>query len=387
MAKTNATGSNNRIEAAKKAFIEQFKLLLSAVQTNVDANAIHHIITDVHTKAIKFFTFFEKSIAEQGLKRADTDENTINAKIDEAVKISNTILKYWKLLRLLGNTYDIRVPEPSERAHSALQAFLKTYNEEKAKELHVEFRKENLPTYGFESSRKIVDITEKQQITYGILAGTVFLIALLVIILLVKCPTETQDNIFTTISALAAASFFAAIIAFLNISYCQVITAGGALAIFMAAFLLKPAQLSMFTSCNASISGRVYYGEKPQPNVEIQLLKQNLLTNSDGFGDFSLPIDYYTVDPVMQIQLRKTDLGIDTIIGLSKSEIRKSLDISVTQHCVTCVQKDSSEVVIDKSQACSGSNDYIREYIEDYTRIGAEQGRAVDCQVRQFVKR
>ncbi len=183
--------------------------------------------------------------------------------------------------------------------------------------------------HGFEAAIESGQ-TNKQQIRFGIIMGTVLLFVLLIIGLFVECPTQNQNRIFTTVLALAAAAFSAAIPGFIKVQYKKAITATGAIAVFVIVFIFRPAELSDFRSCLDSISGTVYINGRPSSLVEVDLFKLSQSTETNASGYFSLPVNLSAVEDGLQIQFRNSESGIDTIIVIEKSELKKSLDIYLT---------------------------------------------------------
>lgn len=380
MAKKTISDFEDSIADAKAKFFESFKEMLDLVKsTDATSQLVQDKLTELHSKGVYFFNLFGRSLNEYGLEYFAHNQNIRNSKIDDAINISNTIIKYWKLLNSLKRKYNILIPKPSERAYGSIQLFLQTFEKNKAKELKIKYQEANLPISGFESSRKFIDMTKKRQITYGIIVGTIFLVALLIIGIIIECPTNSQNRIFTTILALAAASFSATIPGFINVKYRELITASGALAVFVIIFLLKPADLSDFKSCQQNISGTVYFGENPIESVELMFIKQNKSTKTDNFGNFNLPFDASSINEELKIKLYNKEIQLDTIITFNKKEITESIDIYTKKHCVHCVQKDSSEKTILSKTKCSASNKYISNYILGFTKAGNEQGRIVEC--------
>lgn len=380
MANQSISDFEDKIASAKEEFFESFKEMLELVKSpEVTTQLVQEKLTELHAKGVTFFSLFGRSLNEYGLDNFATNPNIRNSKIDDAIHVSNTILKYWSLLNSLKEKYDILIPKPSERAYGSIQLFLKTFEKEKSKELELKFQEANLPVSGFVSSRKFIDMTKKQQITYGIIVGTIFLVALLVIGIVIDCPTNFQNRMFTTILALSAASFSAAIPGFINVKYREVITASGALAVFAIVFLMKPADLSDFKSCQENVSGTVYFGENPLESVNLMFIKQNKSTMTDNFGNFNIPLDVSAVEETIKIKLYKEDIQLDTVMTFAKTDILKSMDIFAKKYCVLCVQKDSTGSVLLNKRKCSASTSYLSDYIEGFLNAGSMQGRLVEC--------
>lgn len=376
------TDFENSIASAKDEFFEQFKIMLDLVKDEeTTSEQVRDCLTDLHNKGANYFNLFGRSITEYGLENYKLNVNIRNSKIDDSINISNTIVKYWGLLKSLKEKYEISAPKPGERAYSSIQLFLKTYESAKANELKLKFLEVNLPVSGFDSKRKFIDMTKKQQVTFSVVAGLVLLIGLAVIALIVECPTIFQDNIFKTILALAAAAFAAAIPGLINVKYREAITASGALAVFVIVFLFKPAEISDFNPCPIqSISGTVYFGENPQQSVELRFLKLNQSTMTDNFGTFNLRVDFSRIDDVLKVQLKYEEHRIDTLISLNKSELLNSLDLYVRAFCVKCIARDQGGTVVNVKNKCSADEDYIKGYTTAFINASEEQGRTANCE-------
>lgn len=382
MTKDSITDFEDAINKAKEEFLEAFKTASAQIQSNqLTHQDLTQQVTNLHGYAVRFFNLFGRSINEYNNKAFHYNTNIRNSKLDDAINISNTIVKYWGLLQLIHVKYGILIPKPSERAYYTIQLFIKKFDEAKAEELKKKFEQAGLPINGFESKRKFTDMSKKQQIKYGIIVGTVFLVALLIISLIVKCPTSAQDRIFTTILALAAAAFSAAIPGFINVKYREMITASGALAVFVIVFLVKPAQLSDFKSCVENIKGTVYYGDSPAESIDIMFIKQSVSTKTDNFGNFNAPVNLSSVEGAFKIRLVNANIQLDTIVNFEKANIGSSLDIMLKQYCVHCTQNDEYGKLVKSDQKCSASYTYISRFIEGYTKAAQDQGRTAQCKL------
>jgi hypothetical protein len=384
VSKANITEFEDAIVVAKQEFSEKFKDMLTLVKNpQVNESLIQEALNELHSKAVNYFDLFGRSITEYGLENFKLDKNIRDSKCNDAVNIANSIIKYWKLLSKINKNFNIIPPKASERAYSTIQLFIKTFDSEKAEELKTEFQSAGLPIHGFESNQTFFDMTKKQQITYGVIVGTLFLIALLVIVMNIDCPTEAQSNVFTTILALSAAAFSTVIPGSIDMKYRNIVTAGGSLAVFVLVFLFKPATLSDFAHCTKTISGTIYLGSKPQSSVELKFLKLNQSTITDNFGSFNLRTDLSNIDDTLYIQLKNEDLKIDTIVSIEKSKLSTSLDIYLQEFCVLCVMKNNMGSVIRSIQRCSPSKEFITQFIQGYSHAGREQGLVVECNQNQ----
>ncbi|MEZ4874757.1 MAG: hypothetical protein R2793_04735 [Flavobacteriaceae bacterium] len=207
MKKDHITDFEDAIAQAKQEFSEEFKQLLQLVkQPSATQEQVQEAVTELHQKGVAFVDLFSRSLNEYGTQQFKHNPNIRNSKRDDAVNLSNTLLKYWKLIRSLQGDFDILPPKPSERAYSSIQSFLKTFDTEAAQKLQPQFEALQLPTYGFKTKKPFIDMTKKQQVTFGALTGLALLLILLVIALVVECPTNFQNNIFIIILSLAGST-------------------------------------------------------------------------------------------------------------------------------------------------------------------------------------
>lgn len=381
MTKKTISEFEDQISKAKDEFFGHFRIMLSIVEENDPKSSdVRKELTELHKKGVDYFNLFERSISEY-FGVTGIDENIRNTKVDDAIGIANTIINYWTLLKSLEEKFKIRIPQPSERAYSKIQKFIKGFDPERAQTLKEKFLKAQLPTHGFTIHTPPPN-PDKKQVTFGIISGFSLLIVLLIIGIIIDCPTQSQNDLFKTILALAAASFAAAIPGLIKVRYREIITASGALAVFVIVFLFKPAEISDFKECQENINGTVYFGTSPVESIDIYFLKQYKSTKTDNFGNFSLPFDFSSVDEVVKIQLKNSELALDTIVSIQKSELRKTIDIYIKKYCVKCIQIDSLENVVSTKSKCSASHESISDYIDVFTRAGKDQGLTTRCEIK-----
>ncbi len=389
MSKENISNFEDDIANAKFEFRKHLRSTLELSNTSPTPKQIRDKLTDLHFKAVDFFNIFGRSTTEYRLNKFSATDEIILSKIDDAINVSNTIIKYWKLLIYLSEKHKIKIPKPAERSYSNIQRFIKEFEPEKAFELKAKFEEIGLPTKGFKNNNKLtvrdMKIDRAKQIKYSFGAGILLIVALLIITILIECPTESQNFTFRVVLALAAASFSAIIPGLIDIKYREIITASGALAVFVIVFMLKPAQLTDFKSCQEEISGIkdisgiVYFGKSPASSIKMRFLKQNKITNTNDLGNFRIRIDTSTIDENLDIQLLSKELHIDTIINFKKSSIEKSLDIFIPMYCLQCIQRDSTNIIVNRKQTCGGSQNYIKKYIQGFTDAGNERNLDVKC--------
>ncbi len=87
--------------------------------------------------------------------------------------------------------------------------------------------------------------SQKIQTVLGFLFGVIFVSAILVIALFVPFPSDFQYQVFRIVLALAAGGVGAVIPGILNVNIPKLVTAGGALAVFVVVYFYSPAQLAV----------------------------------------------------------------------------------------------------------------------------------------------
>ncbi len=84
--------------------------------------------------------------------------------------------------------------------------------------------------------------------------GVVFIVVILVIALFIPCPTTNQAMTFRIVLAIAVAGVAAMIPGFFKFKYKQLVSAGGALAVFGFTYLFNPATLVTQDDCGKPFS-------------------------------------------------------------------------------------------------------------------------------------
>ena len=155
---------SNEISKAKENFrIQEKEILILVRNINSTEIDIQDKLTELHSTAVKYFGLVEQSISQFSFFKYLFNKNIKNAKLDEAITVANTIIKYWKLIDTLNNKFsNITKIKVSEKAYYTIQSYIATYeNKENVLELKEKFNITNLPIDGF----KREFMTRKQQIT------------------------------------------------------------------------------------------------------------------------------------------------------------------------------------------------------------------------------
>jgi hypothetical protein len=373
----------DEIDKAKEKFRRSLNDLLSSIRTaSSPFDELTESLTAAHAAAVAFFNLFERSINEFGLDTFKLNEDTRIAKSEDAVAIAEEIVNYWNVLNGIRQSFNgLIVPEPTKMAYSSIQRVIaNSADKTTIDELKTKFIKAKLPVGGFAQRHSVM--TKKQQVTYSTIAGTIFIIVLLAIAILIDCPTEAQARIFNVVLALAAASFAAAIPGFIQVQYNNVITAGGALAVFVIVFVLKPADLSDLSSCQKYLEGNVMYGSSGLSDANINLVKQNQYTTTNGSGNFALQVDFGSIDNELKVNLKKDSIQLDTTFSIKREELQ-NIEITVKQYCAECEHTNSSGEIVRQKRKCSTSKKYIQNYIKGFTKAGDEQHLTTNCKTTQ----
>tara|TARA_R110000796_G_scaffold185330_2_gene302112 strand:- start:200856 stop:201641 length:786 start_codon:yes stop_codon:yes gene_type:complete len=246
-------------------------------------------------------------------------------------------------------------------------------------------------------------MTKKQQVKFGAISGLI-LIAIYLFLSLekFKCPTENQYLALKVLIALGAASFATIIPGFIEVRYRNLITASGAIAVFVIVLIINPKPISSYTGCNEStnITGNIFLDDRPFAMAEVYLIELNspkIYSNDNGHFDYqyneSLNFDTLT------IRIKSDALKIDTsIISVDHNRFlrfrlsSKTNNISTVnpntsnsnssqlrEFCIECTAKDSLERVVNFKEKCDSDSLFLTNYISGFTKASVEQDRTVNC--------
>jgi hypothetical protein len=90
-----------------------------------------------------------------------------------------------------------------------------------------------------------MDTSQKIQAGLGFAFGVIFVSVILTIAVFIPLPSDFQYQVFRIVLALAAGGVGAVIPGSLNVNIPKVLTAGGALAVFVVVYFYSPAQLAV----------------------------------------------------------------------------------------------------------------------------------------------
>ncbi|MCM5529628.1 hypothetical protein [Parasegetibacter sp. NRK P23] len=154
---------------------------------------------------------------------------------------------------------------------------------------------------------------------YSIIAGTVFLLLLLAVIILIPCPTGPQLNFFRIFIAIAAGAFAATIPGKITVTN-KFIVATSAIGVFVLVYLVNPAGWSTGDDCKVRmLKATVYVDEQPAAGVEITIPDLGQQFKTDDFGN--VRIDYAGAQVTFPLRLIfRYKSAVDTTILLDQPE-------------------------------------------------------------------
>lgn len=219
-------------------------------------------------------------------------------------------------------------------------------------------------------------MNRKQLTTFGLIAGTLFLIGLLAIAYKVQCPSDLMRSIFPVIMALAGAGFAIALPGVLKIGS-QSTSAVGAMAVFLILLQWPPTQLEADSKgCDPQMEGLITFQEKALAGVTISLQGSDQSTTSDRHGMFSFKTSTVTVIDSLRLQLSLNDIQLDSVFTVAYS---KDIVIKVPSYCANCEHFDQTDKLVRSRVNCSASAFYSEQYVAGFTQAGKEQGLRVNC--------
>ena len=246
-------------------------------------------------------------------------------------------------------------------------------------------------------------MTKRQQIKYGILLGLILIMIYLGLSLFIfECPTENQYVALRLLIALGAAAFASIIPGFIELKYRKLITASGAIAVFIILLIINPEPISSYTSCNESINirGNIFLNHRPFEMAEVYLIEldsRKIYSNDNGNFTYeykgTLDFDELTV------RIKSDILKIDT--SIVSTNYRKFMKFKIhTQHldmstlsqrpiddgvmaledlCIECTAKDVQGEIVNFKKKCDNDSLYLKNYINGFTKASIEQNRTVNC--------
>jgi hypothetical protein len=285
-------------------------------------------------------------------------------------------------------------------------------------------------------------MTKRQQITFGLITGVIFILLYLFLALfLFSCPTENQAFALLVLISLGAAGFASAIAGSLNISHAG-ITAGGPIAMFVIVFLINPPALTSQDDdgCGKTINVTVYLDNLPFEFAKVSILEQEKENYTNSFGKASFKMGSPLPD-LISVRIKSDAMTVDTVcmglplddqisvrvkrrrVVIASAEVPKSAQqtksnvrnvnpnsvkpniakiaptdtvtikstapktpergiikiAAIKNYCVTCTAFDKTSKVVNTKNKCNNDSLYIVNYILGFTNASNEQGRQAEC--------
>ncbi|XOV68955.1 MAG: hypothetical protein ACFHU9_07170 [Fluviicola sp.] len=188
----------------------------------------------------------------------------------------------------------------------------------------------------------------KQFIIAGII-GVLFVVTLLIIAFTIECPTEFQNQIFKIIMALSAGAFAVMIPGAISINYKGVVSASGAIAVFVMVYFFSPSTPLDSSRCEQviTLNGFVTVSGKPAGDVDIIVGQTDQVGHSNKVGKFSLVLANTNFGDALTLYCRSDKNGIDTIVYVAKNELSGQVNIRLNKGNVTPEVKYRGNVYLD----------------------------------------
>jgi hypothetical protein len=281
-------------------------------------------------------------------------------------------------------------------------------------------------------------MTKRQQLTYGIIAGSVLILVYLVLSFTFKCLSHPQYIALKITIALGAAAFAAAIPGAINVQYHKSITASGAIAIFVIIFLINPpAMQGLETGCpdeEVTVKVVVFVDDLPFEFAKVIIVDLEKEGYTNSYGSFPFQMKSPTTDSLF-IRIKSESMLIDVVRKVKpinnkiefklKSRVTKNIVTrplitetvkpqqsgkkvksikivpadtvkvltpsnvdtpikvpplpTIINYCVSCRATDSKGTIVNEKNKCNVDSLYIVNYILGFTNASKEQGRQASC--------
>jgi hypothetical protein len=151
---------------------------------------------------------------------------------------------------------------------------------------------------------------------YSIIAGTIFLLIILIVFIFIPCPTIPQLNFFRIFIAIAAGAFAATIPGAINFKN-KIVAASGALGVLVLVYLVNPVGWKDADGCSIkAFKAIVYVDGQLTKDVEVTFPLLGKSASTDAFG--SINVEY--LDQQVRFPFKvifKYKSVVDTIINLT----------------------------------------------------------------------
>ncbi len=159
---------------------------------------------------------------------------------------------------------------------------------------------------------------------YSIIAGTVFLLILLVVFIFIPCPTNPQLNFFRILIAIAAGAFAATIPGAMKFTN-TMLTATGAVAVFALVYLVNPAGWKEEGDCTLkNFKATIYIDGKLKKDVEVIFPSLGKSSFTDSYGTVNMDYSVQQIKyPFKIIMKYKTEIDTTVVVDKSLEDVKE----------------------------------------------------------------
>jgi hypothetical protein len=160
------------------------------------------------------------------------------------------------------------------------------------------------------------------------IVGIVLIGIILLLVIFFPCPTSSQFFVFRIVLSIAVAGFASIIPGFLRIKYNGIITAGGALAVFVLVYIFNPGTIITENRCNEPFDFTIFLQDsagnsvlKNSGNLILQIENDKRIESIDEKGSATFKqIPFNLKDGNLTLQLEAT--GWQFVNGKTAVEIK-----------------------------------------------------------------
>lgn len=239
----DVVSEKNTLSELKTAFTDQLRLYLStAGDSSRDRD---NALLRCQTAANAYFNHAENFVGNSSLLGAHDNALWVQGFAEDCAEILLSMPRYYELLKI-GFEDSLQLIhsdwKPGSTAFANMQRMVVKYlDQSKVKEVEDIFRRQNLPTYGFDNKEK--NFMQRDKLL-SFIFGLIFIVVLLVIAWFKPEPSKFQYSVFRTILALAGAGIGAVIPGTIQVDVKTWVRAGGAIAVFVIVYFFVPAQFT-----------------------------------------------------------------------------------------------------------------------------------------------
>lgn len=220
---------------------------LESVCDKKDAGALSRKdIIELQKRGAEYFNFAEDSVGKTALLEADHVGEWVTKFAEDCYEVLSTLVVYRDTLQSLAVDVGVSIQPLGAASYAGMQRITKKYLPKDVwQKLEGDMSKEGLPTSGFKR-KAAKDKSSRSSVAYVVISLT-GIVAVFVSTILLPEPTQFQWFVFKAIISISLGALAVFIKGFLGIHLSQktldsniVISAGGALAVFLILLLFGP---------------------------------------------------------------------------------------------------------------------------------------------------